>query len=415
MNIYIKLAFATNEELNVKSNNNLLKNTLRIAILDGLPFSNWYSTHLAEKLSKLMYKKGLLFYYAPKNKKLNSNISYKFRSLWSSNLWPLQVIRQSIKDNINLIHIQFEFSTFGPLYSSLLITPFLLISKLLNFKTVTTLHGPIFPKNSSNEIISNILPNSLIKFNYIIKTYIIFTYIIISKLSSAIIVHDPIFKRMLRTYGIKNSNSIPHGIEKIEKVHTKSNYLLESESHKKFILCFGVLSPRKGLEYLIQAFAKLSKNNFNVKLIIAGKESSHYRSYKNKLIQLVHTLKLTNKVIFTGYLSDIQVNEIYQQADILALPYPQSRGASGPLSLAMAHGKPIIATDTGYFSEILEDNVDALLVPPKDTHLLSNAMEILICNEKLRAKLSKNIKLKAEKSYWVKVAQTTANLYQRLL
>ena len=286
---------------------------------------------------------------------------------------------------------------------------------MLNLKIVTTLHGPIFPKNNSSQNLSNLLPQNVkIPLN-VVKIYIIFTYIIISKLSSAIIVHGKTFEKILETYRIKKVYHIPHGIEKIDNANNKLNKLIKIKKNQKIILSFGGISPRKGLEYLIHAFSELLKEKNKVILVIAGGESSSYKGYTNRLIHIVKKYNIENNVVFTGYLSESQVNDVFNQADIVVLSYPVSRAASGPLSLAMAHGKPIIATATGYFSEILEDNVDALLVPPKDIHLLSKTMEILICNEKLRAKLSKNIKLKVEKSYWVNVAQTTANLYQKLL
>jgi len=337
-----------------------------------------------------------------------------YRSLWSPSLFPFQIIRQSLRDRVRLIHLQFEFTTFGHFYTSLFIVPFLLLLKLLRFKIIITLHGPIFPRNSSNEIISILKPTNTKIPLVMIKFYIVITYILMSKLSSAIIVHGRCFKKWLTGYGVKNCYVIPHGIMESREVYTTSDK--ETRIDKAtYILSFGVLSPRKGLENLLQAFFEVLKNeDKNIKLIIAGDEPPYYRGYKKKLVDMAYSLGIKNKVIFTGYVSDDRLDELFRQAEIVVIPYLYSASASGPLSLAIQHGKPIIATATEFFAEELCNGEAALLVPRGKPEDLAKAIKLLITNEDLKNRLIERTGLIAKEKSWKKVAQKTFELYQKI-
>ena len=338
--------------------------------------------------------------------------SYVCRPLWSSGLFPLQIIGQSIRDKVKIIHIQFEFVTFGSFYTSLFIVPFLLLLKLLHLKTVITLHGPIFPRNAPSDMINLLRPANTKVPLTIIKLYIISTYVLMSKLSSAIIVHGQCFKKWLSAYGIKNCHVIPHGMMESKEVCTTLSSGMRVASRN--ILFFGVLSPRKGLEYLLQAFAEVLKEKNDITLIIAGDEPPYYRGYKKKLVSMAYDFGIKNKVVFTGYLNDDRVDELFRQADIVVLPYPYSVSASGPLSLAVQYGKPVIATATEFFSEELDNGKTALLVQERNSEDLAKAIKVLIADESLRRRLAENIRLIAREKSWKKVAQETFELYQSL-
>lgn len=389
---------------------------LRVAIVDRFYSSNWYSWCLAKELSKLFCNKGLLFLYGPKNMRYNSMRSCIYRSLWSSSLFPLQIIRQSLRDKVRLIHLQFEFVTFGHFYANLLIVPFLLLLRLLRLKIIITLHGPIFPRSSPNEIISILKPANTKIPLIMIKFYIIITYILMSKLSSAIIVHGHCFKKWLTEYGVKNCYVIPHGIMESREAYTSSDRGTKVDNQATYILFFGVLSPRKGLEDLLQAFFEVLKdgNKNNVKLIIAGDEPPYYRGYKKKLIDMTYSLGIKNEVIFTGYVSDDYIDELFRQAEIVVIPYPHSVSASGSLSLAIQHGKPIIATATEFFTEEVRNGEAALLVPRGKPEELAKAIKLLITKKDLRSSLVEKTRLIAKEKSWKKVAQKTFEMYQEI-
>jgi glycosyltransferase involved in cell wall biosynthesis len=390
---------------------------LRVAIVDRFHSSNWYSWHLAKELSELLRGKGLLFLYGPKNMRCNYINSYVCRPLWLPGFFPLQIIRQSLKDKVKLIHLQFEFVTFGSFYTSLFVVPFLLLLKLFHLKSIVTLHGPIFQRDASKEIISILKPANIKAPLTMIKFYITTTYIMMSKLSSAVIVHGHCFKKWLTEYGVKNCYVIPHGItEERKEIYISPNNGIRANNRNTYILFFGVLSPRKGLENLLQAFAEVlkDKDKNNITLVIAGDEPPHYRGYKRKLINMTYNLGIKNNVIFTGYVSDDQIDVLFRQAEIVVLSYPYSISASGPLSLAIQYRKPIIATATEFFTEELRNGKAALLVPRGKPECLAKAIKQLIADENLRKRLIENTTLIIKERSWKKVAQKTLKLYQKI-
>jgi glycosyltransferase involved in cell wall biosynthesis len=237
-----------------------------------------------------------------------------------------------------------------------------------------------------------------------------------SRLSSAIIVHGHCFKKWLTEYGIKNCYVIPHGIMESREGCISSDSKTRINNRTTYILFFGVLSPRKGLENLLQAFSEVLKgeDKNNVKLIIAGDEPPYYRGYKKKLINMTSSLGIKNKVIFTGYVSDDHIDELFQQAEIVVIPYPYSASASGPLSLAIQHGKAIIATATEFFTEELCNGEAALLVSRGKPEDLAKAIKLLITNRDLRNRLVEKTRLVAKEKSWKKVAQKTFELYQEI-
>lgn len=389
---------------------------LRVALIDKFKSESWYSSQLAKELYKELYlHRGILYLYGSKKCNYKLDTIPTFKTLWTPGLYPLQLVKNCIKDKIKIIHLQFEFVTFE--YGSIFIIPFLFILRLCGLKIVVTLHGPFFPKNMSNDLLKTLRPSGSVIPIRLLKAYIIFTYLLISKVSHSIIVHHNVFRKWLKAWGVSNCKVIPHGV-----INNKSciglgnrNYWRLLQNYNLVVLFFGVLSPRKGIEYLIEAFSYVSEKIPNSILVIAGEAPSYYRGYKKKLRNMVYALGIANKVMFTGYVGDELVHELFQRADIVVLPYSYSISASGPLSLAIGYGKPIIATATECFSEILEHGIDALLVLPKNVEALTNAILTLERDYQLRQKLSKNIKFKAEAFSWKKVAEMTFEIYNRIL
>jgi len=186
---------------------------IKIAIVDKLPFTSWYSLSLAKELANLLREKNLLFLYGPRDRDYKAEGNVVYRKVWSLYLYPFQIALQAVKDRIRILHIQFEFITFGPFYTSPLLIILLPMLKLLRIKTIVTLHGPIFPKYVEKEIISVLTPRFIKVPKILLSSYIWLIYWLISKLASAVIVHANVFKRWLAEQGIHNCFVIPHGVD----------------------------------------------------------------------------------------------------------------------------------------------------------------------------------------------------------
>lgn len=388
-----------------------------VAIMDRFRTEGWYSFHLATELCKILSAKGGTLYLYASRKCNPSKISKNcmFRRVWTSGLYPFQVARQCKKDGVKILHLQFEFTTFGTFLGSMLIPVLLMLLRVLGVKTAITFHGPIFSKNTPYSLLKTLLPSETRMPLRLFKAYIILEYLVAYLLSSAVIVHGVQFKKWLRDYGVRDAYVIPHGVP--EEKPIVSPQVLNDWRRKTrgnwIVLFSGVLSPRKGIEYLLQAIS--SKNtDKKISLVIAGPESPTYRGYGNKLRVLASDLGIDDKVIFTGFVTEDSLHALFVIATIVVLPYVCSVSACGPLSMAMQNGKPVVATATEYFCEELEDGKTALLVPERDSDALAKAIDALIADVNLRERLAHNIRLNAEKQSWTKAAQMTFELYQEV-
>jgi len=99
----------------------------------------------------------------------------------------------------------------------------------------------------------------------------------------------------------------------------------------------------------------------------------------------------------------------------VVLPYTYSISSSLPLSFAIQHHKPVVATSIGSLKEEIEDGKDGILCPPKDHICLRKAMEKLIEDKKLYQKLSMGMKNKYKNHLWEKTAEQTYLFYERIL
>lgn len=137
---------------------------------------------------------------------------------------------------------------------------------------------------------------------------------------------------------------------------------LQLPQKKKIILSAGRLEQVKGHEFLIKAFAKLSDDFF---LIIAGDGL-----LKKALKQLSKTLKVDNRILFTGNVDNLI--DYYQASDVFCLP---SLNEGLPLVLleAQASGLAIVCTDVGGCADAIDEK-SGVLVSPGDSEALLNGI-----------------------------------------
>ena len=168
------------------------------------------------------------------------------------------------------------------------------------------------------------------------------------------------------------------------------------------------LSEQKGIKYLIEAVSLTAKPFPSIKLLIIGDGEC-----RTGLEKLASDCGIPDKVIFTGFRSDIP--ELLQIIDVYALP---SLWEGHPLVLleAMAAGKPIVATDIPGNRETVSNGHTGLLVPPKDSSALADALRTLLKNEKLRNDIGINGYEKFKERFVVgRIVEEYQELYENKL
>ena len=150
------------------------------------------------------------------------------------------------------------------------------------------------------------------------------------------------------------------------------------------ILFVGYLDTFKGIFELIDVFYKIKQEHNNIKLMIIGTGPK-----KHEIENKVLASDLKNSVIFTGNLKPDEMHRYYQAADIFTLP-SYTEGLPLAILEAMSCGIPVIASDIGGIPEIIKNNENGFIIPPKNRKILKDRLMILINNAELREKFGRN-------------------------
>jgi len=134
-----------------------------------------------------------------------------------------------------------------------------------------------------------------------------------------------------------------------------------------FIIVANII-PYKGHKYLIEALSILSKDRDDIKLLVIGED----RGMQKELEILAYQHGLNSNIKWLGLVSE--VNCLYELADAY-VSSSLEEGFSNSLMEAMQFGLPIVATDVGGTAELLCHGKYGILVPPKDSIQLANAMK----------------------------------------
>ena len=156
------------------------------------------------------------------------------------------------------------------------------------------------------------------------------------------------------------------------------------------VLSAGRLVPWKGFSALIETLFELRKEIPDIVLYIAGDGPE-----RDNLKFQISNLKLEDRVFLTGRLSQEELQEYVQAADLFVLNTGYE-GFSHQLLEVMATGTPIITTAVGGNPELIEDPKTGLLVTYNDKKALKTAIKLLIQDGGLRNVLAQNAKEKAQ-------------------
>lgn len=182
---------------------------------------------------------------------------------------------------------------------------------------------------------------------------------------------------------------------------------------KTIVLCFGVIRPYKGVEFLLEAWQAIDAARPDAMLIIAGNGDLEYLS---NIRLTVEQLSLTDSVrLDLRFIPDDELPMYYQAADILVYPY-RDIAQSGALLTGMTFGKPIIATAVGGFCEVLQDRKTALFIEYGNCTQFAAALANLIDDGEVRARMGQAVLDEVRSNYsWETIAEKTIACYHQAL
>lgn len=155
------------------------------------------------------------------------------------------------------------------------------------------------------------------------------------------------------------------------------------------------LTPWKGQDYLVRAFAQVIDEFPAAKLVLVGSPVFDSDAYERELYRLVRALGVESRVIFAGYRWDLP--QVLAALDLFV--HPSIEKDTSPLSVvsAMAAGKAIISTNVGGVAELFEPG-EAILVAPGSVEALAEGLRVALADEELRRALGQAARNKAERT-----------------
>src|SRR5438309_5372494 len=300
-------------------------------------------------------------------------------------------------NNIDMVCLQHEYGIFGGPAGSHILH----LLRRLKMPVVTTLHTVLREPD----------PNQLMVMEEI------------AELSDRLIVMSQLSSQFLQEiYKVPGSkiDMLPHGVPDLPFLDPnfyKDRFGVEG---KAVLLTFGLLSPNKGIESVIQALPQILSKHKNVAYMVAGATHPHIlrrvgEKYRSSLEALAKTVGVESQVIFHNrFVSPDEMVQFIGAADIYITPYRhEAQVVSGTLAYALGAGKAIISTPYWHAVELLDDKRGALVPFQNPIAIAQKAIELLD-TPAIRHAMRKRAYLFARGMVWKRVAQGYMESFARV-
>jgi len=300
-------------------------------------------------------------------------------------------------NNIDMVCLQHEYGIFGGPAGSHILH----LLRGLKMPAVTTLHTVLREPN----------PDQLVVMEEI------------AELSDRLIVMSQLSSQFLQEiYKVPGSkiDMVPHGVPDLPFLDPnfyKDRFGVEG---KAVLLTFGLLSPNKGIENVIQAMPQILSKHKNAAYIVAGATHPHILrregdKYRASLQALAKEVGVESQVIFHDrFVSPEEMAEFIGAADIYITPYRyEAQVVSGTLAYALGAGKAIISTPYWHAIELLDDR-RGMLVPFQNPEAIAQKTIELLDTPALRHAMRKRAYLFARDMVWKRAAQGYMESFTRV-
>ena len=222
-------------------------------------------------------------------------------------------------------------------------------------------------------------------------------------------------------YGISRTPVvIPHGMPAIEphgRHRLKSKLGVEGRT---IVSTFGLVDPRKGLEFMVEAMPAVVARHPHALYLIAGQTHPELlkvqgEAYRNSLVDDVRRLGLRGHVAFIDqYMSQRDIIELLLATDVYVTPYlDPNQITSGTLSYALGAGKVVVSTPYLHASEALAGD-RGVLVPFRDSGALADAVLSILGDPQRKQALERRAYAYAKDAAWPQSAARFVELARRV-
>ena len=173
------------------------------------------------------------------------------------------------------------------------------------------------------------------------------------------------------------------------------------------------IEPKKGLIHLAEAVAMLKKRGHKVRAHVIGAHDPHNKGsleYSEALKARITELGLQEDVVMHGMKMQEEIRPILQRSRAFVAPYVElstgdKDGIPTAMLEAMASALPVVTTDSGSILEVVDHEVEALVVPQRDSTAFAAALERIIQDQKLEKRLSTAARARFDRQFDIKVTE----------
>ena len=183
----------------------------------------------------------------------------------------------------------------------------------------------------------------------------------------------------------------PMGVN-LDKIKRHSPYIPWESGLCKIYSC-GRLNPIKGHKDLIEVVSLLRQRGFDIRLQIAGEDEQGGIGYRQELEKVIQEKEMSDYVKLLGAVSEAEVRQGLEEADLFALA-SLNEGIPVAVMEAMAMEMPVVVTDVGGTSELVDNGVDGILVQPENPEEMADAIVKILQNKELALRLSQESRKK---------------------
>lgn len=297
-------------------------------------------------------------------------------------------------NEVEVVCVQHEYGIFGGKAGSHLLA----LLRELRMPIVTTLHTILETPNPAQKLVMDEL----------------------LQLSERIVVMSTHGAALLQSvHGVpeRKIDLIPHGIPSFPSPGPSKDLL--GVEGKSVILTFGLLSPDKGIEHVIDALPAILARYPNTVYIVLGATHPHVKendgeTYRLMLENRAQRLGVAASIIFHNrFVSQAELTRFLSAADIYITPYLKPEQiTSGTLAYAVGSGKAVISTPYWYAKELLADG-RGILVPWRDSGAIGREVSGLLGDEKKRRSIGERAAEYGRNMHWRIVAQNYLESFDR--
>jgi len=223
-------------------------------------------------------------------------------------------------------------------------------------------------------------------------------------------------RELVRNYRIEEQliEVIHNGVD-LERFNPKADGRKVRDSYKigndPLVMFIGRLTPYKGVQFLLQGIPEVLKEIPETKFVFVG--SSRFDA--PRIGQLLSDARIRKAAIFTGYVADRMLPQLYASCDVFCYPSLWEGFGLTPAE-AQATGKPVVAFETCALPEVVANGTTGLLVSPGDWKAMAGAIVQLLRDTRLRHDMGRKARGRVRELFsWEDVALRTANVYEQAM